>query len=73
MAVWQYSFWTIPKDSLEQKYENIPKEITEDDFNDLIWFDKFNKDNLIKKLIFYLLILIGMIKHCFGVPMKVIL
>lgn len=52
MAVWQYSFWTIPKDSLVQKYGNVPKKITENDFNDLIWFDKFNKNNLIKKINF---------------------
>lgn len=42
MAFWQYSFWAIPRDSLVRQYGCIPEEITEDDFNDLNWFDGFN-------------------------------
>lgn len=43
MAIWQYSFWGIPKDALLKKYSLIPENITEDDFNDTCWFDYFDE------------------------------
>lgn len=39
MAFWQYSFWAVPRQSLIKQYGAIPVSITEDEFNDVNWFD----------------------------------
>lgn len=51
MALWQYSFWVIPKSALLGKYEKLPASITEDDFNETEWFADFNQaKNLIEAI-----------------------
>ena len=50
MALWQYSFWAIPRNSILEKYGIIPKAITEDAFNDTEWFKDINIDIFIDSI-----------------------
>ena len=43
MAFWQYSFWAIPEKNIKKKYGNIPKEVGEEDFNSIAWFDGYSE------------------------------
>ncbi len=50
MAIWQQSFWALPKKKLIDIYGVVPNEIPEDDFNNLRWFDDFNINKLIESI-----------------------
>ncbi|SET34747.1 hypothetical protein [Thorsellia anophelis] len=50
MAFWQYSFHAMPKNNIKQKYQTLPTKITDDDFNNLSWFNEFNYQNFIQSI-----------------------
>ncbi|MFJ5509718.1 hypothetical protein [Pectobacterium jejuense] len=54
MAFWQYSFWAVPKHALVSRYGNVPKKITEDDFNEIKWFSEFSQEDILIREINYL-------------------
>ena len=54
MAFWQYSFWAIPKHALVNRYGDVPKKITEDDFNEVKWFVEFSQEDELMNEIDYL-------------------
>lgn len=50
MAYWQFSFWAIPKKSLLDKYAEIPKSISEDDFNCINWFLNYSPERFLSSI-----------------------
>lgn len=50
MAFWQYSFWVIPKKKVEEEYGNIPKTISESDFNSIEWFNSYSEKEFLETI-----------------------
>ncbi|MBC8733285.1 hypothetical protein [Paraburkholderia sp. UCT2] len=50
MAVWQYSFWALPKIRLGEIYGSAPSEIGEDEFNSIEWFDGYDVEEFIRSI-----------------------
>jgi hypothetical protein len=51
MAIWQYNLFMVPREELESYFDCRVLEITEVDFDNIKWWQKFNqKDELISYL-----------------------